>query len=163
MVTRTGALVPVTIAAIIIGVVGITTIPSDIKLESVEFPQGIIKIDDQILQVQIADTKPRIIRGLMFQEQLPYNQGMIFVLKNPNNYSFWMLNMDFSLDMIWFDNEGNVVHIEKNVPPCKTVIEIVACTRTNIDYNAFYVVEVTAGFVEKFDITDKSKLEIISI
>lgn len=151
------------LAAIIIGVVGITTIPSDIKLESVEFPQGIIKIDDQVLKVQIADTQPRITRGLMFQEQLPYDQGMIFVLKNPDNYSFWMLNMEFGLDMIWFDKEGMVVHIEKNVPPCKTVIEIVTCTRTNVDYNASYVVEVTEGFVEKFDITDKSTLEIISI
>ena len=55
------------------------------------------------------------------------------------------------------------MHIEENVPPCKTVVETIACTRTNIDYNASYVVEVTEGFVEQYNITDKSILEIISI
>jgi len=27
------------------------------------------------------------------------------------------LNMQFPLDLIWFDSDGNVVHIEKNVQP----------------------------------------------
>ena len=35
--------------------------------------------------------------------------------------------MQFPLDMIWFDLDGNVVHIEKNVPPCKTALEITTC------------------------------------
>ena len=49
----------------------------------------------------------------MFQDQLPYDQGMIFVFTDPGLYSLWMLNMQFPLDMIWFDQDGNVVHIEK--------------------------------------------------
>ena len=111
MATRAQILIPVGIATVIIGVVGLLSIPSDSKLESVEFPRGTIKVDDVPLQVQVADTEPRRIRGLMFQDTLPYDQGMIFVFDQPGLYSLWMLNMQFPLDMIWFDSQGNVVHL----------------------------------------------------
>jgi len=163
MATRTQTLIPVAIAAVIIGVVGLMSIPSDSKLESVQFPRGTIKIDDIALQVQVADTEPRRVRGLMFQDQLPYDQGMIFVFDEVGVYSLWMLNMQFSLDMIWFDQNGNIIHIEKDVPPCKTALETMTCQSFAPDGKALYILEVTSGFVDKFNITKDSKLSIISI
>lgn len=163
MTTRAQALIPITIAAVIIGVIGMLTLPSDSKLESVEFPRGTILVDDVPLEVQIADSEPRRVRGLMFQDQLPYDQGMIFVFAEPGLYSLWMLNMQFSLDMIWFDQDGNVVHIEKNIPPCQTVVEITACQSIVPDNEAYYVLEVTSGFVDQNNVTHDSKLTIISI
>lgn len=163
MATRTQILIPIGAAAVIIGIVGLLSIPSDSKLESVEFPKGTIKIDDIPLQVQIADTESRRIRGLMFQDPLPYDQGMIFVFEQPGVYSLWMLNMQFSLDMIWFDAQGNIVHIEKDVPPCKTALETMTCQSIIPDGHAMYILEVTSGFIEKYNITKDSKLEIISI
>jgi len=163
MATRLQVLIPVAIAAIIIGIVGIYSIPSDSKLEAVKFPRGTIKIDDTVLEVQVADTEPRRVRGLMFQDQLPYDQGMIFVFDEPGVYSLWMLNMQFSLDMIWFDSDGNVVHIVQDVPPCKTALETMSCQTQTPPGNSKYILEVTSGFVEKFHITKDSKLKIISI
>ena len=163
MSTRAQALIPITIAAVIIGVIGMLTLPSDSKLESVEFPRGTILIDDVALEVQIADSEPRRVRGLMFQEQLPYDEGMIFVFAEPGLYSLWMLNMQFPLDMIWFDQDGNIVHIEKNIPPCKTVVEITTCQSIVPDNDASYVLEVTAGFIDQNNITVDSKLTIVSI
>ena len=163
MASRLQILIPIAIAAVIVGVVGIMSIPSDSKLESVKFPKGTIKIDNIPLQVQVADTEPRRVRGLMFQDQLPYNQGMIFVFDKAGIYSLWMLNMQFSLDMIWFDHNGDIVHIEKNVPPCKTALETMACQSFTPDGEATYILEVTSGFVDKFHITKDSKLSIISI
>lgn len=163
MATRTQTLIPVAIAAVIIGAVGLLSIPSDSKLEAVQFPRGTIKIDDIALQVQVADTEPRRVRGLMFQDQLPYDQGMIFVFDEVGIYSLWMLNMQFSLDMIWFDQNGNIIHIEKDVPPCKTALETMTCQSFTPDGQALYILEVTSGFVDKFHITKDSKLNIISI
>ena len=164
MPTRTQVLVPIAIAAIIIGVVGILTLPSDVKLESVEFPRGTIKLDDKTLEVQIADSDSLRARGLMFQNELSYNEGMLFVFDESNTRPMWMLNMQFNLDIIWFDENSNVVAIEKDVPPCRTTIEVVACRENGVSGdNAKYVLEVTAGFVDKFNITENSKMEIISI
>jgi len=163
MVARNQLLIPFFIAAVIVGIVGLVTLPSDIKLESVEFPMGTIKVDDVPLQVQIADTEPRRIRGLMFQDQLPYDQGMIFVFEQSGLHSLWMLNMQFSLDMIWFDQDGKIVHIEKDVPPCKTALEITTCQSIIPDGESYYVLEVTSGFVDQNNITKDSVLSIISI
>ena len=163
MTTRAQALIPITIAAVIIGVAGLMSIPSESKLESVEFPMGTIKVDNIPLEVQIADTEPRRVRGLMFQDQLPYDQGMIFVFDQPGLYSLWMLNMQFSLDMIWFDQDGRVVHIEKDISPCKTPLEITTCQSIVPEADALYVLEVTSGFVDQNNITKDSILSIISI
>jgi uncharacterized membrane protein (UPF0127 family) len=100
----------------------------------------------------------------MFQEKLPYEQGMLFVFEDEGVRSMWMLNMQFALDVIWFDANGNVVHIEKDTQPCKSALETMACTFTNGNGKpAKYVLEVTSGFVDMFNITENSKLEIISI
>ena len=164
MPTRTQVLIPIAKAAIIIGVVGMLTLPSDVKLESVEFPRGTIILDDKTLEVQIADSYSLRARGLMFQNELPYNEGMLFVFDESNTRPMWMLNMQFNLDIIWFDENSNVVAIEKDVPPCRTTIEVVACRENGVSGdNAKYVLEVTAGFVDKFNITENSKMEIISI
>ena len=163
MVTRTQTLLPIGVAAVIIGVAALLNIPTDAKLEAVQFPKGTVKLDGMVLEVQIADTEPRRVRGLMFQDQMPYDKAMLFVFDTPGQYSLWMLNMQFPLDMIWFDDQGRVVHIEENVPPCKTALETATCTGKSPDGFATYILEVTAGFVEKFNITEDSVLEIISI
>ena len=164
MPTRAGVLIPLAVAAVIIGIAGMLTIPTDVKLEYVEFPRGTIKVDDKILEVQIADTDSLRVRGLSWQNELPYNEGMLFVFDGSGTRAMWMLGMQFNLDIIWLDENSNVVAIEKNVPLCETTIEVVACRENGVSGdNAKYVLEVTAGFVDKFNITENSKMEIISI
>ena len=164
MATRTQVLIPIIVAAIIVGAIGMLSIPTDVKLESVEFPQGTIKLDDQILVVKIADNDSLRVRGLMFHDELPFDQGMLFVFDQSGTRSMWMLNMQFSLDIIWFDENLHVTAIEKNVPPCLTTIEVVTCRENGVSGdNAKYVLEVTAGFVDEFGITENSRLELISI
>ena len=164
MASRSQVLIPIIAAAIIIGIVGMLTIPTDVKLESVEFPRGTIKLDDKILVVQIADTDSLRVRGLSWQNELPYNEGMLFVFDESGTRAMWMMSMQFNLDIIWFDENANVVAIEKDVPSCKTTIEVVACRENGVSgNNAKYVLEVTAGFVDEFNITENSRLELISI
>ena len=164
MPTRLQVLIPIGIAAIIVGIAGVVSMPSEVKLEQVDFPIGTIKLDDKFLEVQIAETAPEKARGLMFQDTLPYDHGMLFVFEEPGKRSMWMLNMQFHLDIVWFDQNGNVVGIMKDVLPSKTPLEVMSCNSESISAdNAKYVLEVTSGFVDKFDIDSDSKLEIISI
>ena len=164
MAKRAQVLIPIVIAAAIIGIAGIVSLPSEVKLQQVDFPVGTIKIDDIVLSVKIADTDANMARGLMFEEKLPYDKGMLFVFDKPETRSMWMLNMQFNIDVIWFDDNGNVVSIDRNVPPCMTTVEIFVCKENGVSSdNAQYVLEVTAGFVDKFEITEDSKLELISI
>ena len=164
MAKRAQVLIPIAIAAAIIGIAGIVSLPSEVKLQQVDFPVGTIKIDNIVLSVKIADTDANMARGLMFEEKLPYDKGMLFVFDKPETRSMWMLNMQFNIDVIWFDDNGNVVSIDRNVPPCMTTVEIFVCKENGVSSdNAQYVLEVTAGFVDEFEITENSKLELISI
>ena len=146
--------------AITVGIAFFMMLPTEVEHESVEFSRDTIMIDDIELSVQVADTDHRRADGLMFQEELPYDEGMLFVFDDSKKRKFWMGNMEFSLDIIWIDSQRNVVHIDNNVPPCDTT-ETKACPRYDSGgKDVKYVLEVTAGFVDEFNITEDSKIEL---
>ena len=167
MPTRFQVLIPIGIAAVIVGVAGIVSLPSEITIDAnSNFLMGTVQLDDKILQVYIADTDPRRMRGLMFETEsfLADDKGMLFVFDEPGNRSMWMKNMQFHLDIIWFNENGNVVSIEKNVPPCITPVEVMSCKSVGVSADdAKYVLELTSGYVDEYSITKNSQLEIISI
>ncbi len=116
MPTRLQVLIPIGIAAVIVGVAGIVSLPSEVQIDAnSNFLMGTVQLDDKILQVYIADTDPRRMRGLMFETEsfLADDKGMLFVFDEPGNRSMWMKNMQFHLDIIWFNENGNVVSIKK--------------------------------------------------
>lgn len=123
------------------------------------FPTELIRLDNAMLGVQVADTPDRMTEGLQFQQPLPYSEGMIFVFGDPQQVSMWMKDMQFPLDMVWFDENGRVLHIEKNLQPCTDISPCQVYNGGNQDTK--YVLEVTAGFVERFDITERSKLTVL--
>lgn len=163
MATRMQILIPVAAAAVIVGVAGMLSIPADTKMDFAEFPRGTIRVDDTILQVQVADTQPRRVLGLMHQEELPLDEGMIFVFDSVGQYGMWMRNVQFPLDMIWFDENGVAVHIEESVPPCLTALEAMTCPSIDPPVQALYVLEATAGFVQMHDVALGSQLHLISV
>jgi len=167
MPTRFQVLIPIGIAAVIVGVAGIVSLPSEITIDAnSNFLMGTVQLDDKLLQVYIADTDPRRMRGLMFETEsfLADDKGMLFVFDEPGNRSMWMKNMQFHLDIIWFSENGNVVSIEKNVPPCITPVEVMSCKSVGVSAdNAKYVLELTSGYVDEYSITEDSQLELISI
>ncbi len=171
MPTRLQVLIPITIAAIIVGVAGIVSLPSEITIDAnSEFPMGTVQLDDEILQVYVADTDPRRMRGLMFEtksfltDETGMPLGMLFVFDEPGSRSMWMKNMQFHLDIIWFNENGSVVAIQKNVPPCITPVEVMSCKSDGVSAdNAQYVLEMTSGYVDKHSITETSQLLLISI
>jgi uncharacterized membrane protein (UPF0127 family) len=167
MPTRLQVLIPITIAAIIVGVAGIVSLPSEVRIDTnSDFLMGSVQLDEKILQVYIADTDPRRMRGLMFETEsfLDNDKGMLFVFDEPGSRSMWMKNMQFHLDIIWFNENGNVISIEKNVPPCITPVEVMSCKSVGVSAdNTQYVLELISGYVDQHSITEDSYLKIISI
>ena len=167
MPTRLQVLIPISAAAIIIGVAGMLSLPSEVQLDAnSNFLMGSVQLDDKILEVYLADTDPRRMRGLMWETQdfLANNKGMLFVFNEPGTRSMWMKNMQFHLDILWFDENGNVVSIKKNVPPCITPLEVMSCKSVGVSAdNAQYVLELVAGYIDQYGVTENSQLHLISI
>jgi len=152
----------VTVAAVIIGVTGLYIIPEDHKDDIAEFPRGTIRLDGALFGVQVADTPPLRTRGLMFQDPLPLDEGMLFVFEEPARHSLWMMNMQFALDMMWFDADGLLVHAELGVAPCQSALEAATCVSIAPPVEAVYVLEATAGFAEAHGVGPGSVLEVVS-
>jgi hypothetical protein len=89
-----------------------TTTPSK------SFSSPILCHEEDCYSIEIADTPASRQQGLMFRENLPQDQGMLFVFDTPSDYRFWMKNTKLTLDMIWINQNYQIVHIESNVPPC---------------------------------------------
>ena len=148
----------VALAGIVVSVATSLPNPVDsgvISVDESSFYSNMIKIDNVVVDVQIADTDVKRTRGLMFEEQMPHDQGMLFIYEESGTYSFWMHNVKFALDIVWFDDRGNVVHIEQDVPPC--IAEPQYCEVYDPGVDALYVFEATAGFVDMFGIAEDSK------
>ena len=88
-------------------------------------------------------------KGLAVKDSLEENEGMLFIFKSPQKYSFWMKDMKFPIDILWIDASGKIVHIEKNLQPC---IFLLPCPSYSPHDDSLYVLEVISNFTNKYDI-----------
>jgi len=101
--------------------------------------------EEDCFYVELAQTPEQRNRGLMFRNKLEENRGMLFVFDHEGVYSFWMKNTFIPLDIIWLNENKEVVYIEKNAQPCLED----KCPSFKPDKEAKYVLEINGGMVDK--------------
>ncbi len=67
--------------------------------------------------LEIADTNEKRALGLSFREHLSEDYGMLFIFHEAGVHGFWMKDMWVSIDMIWIDAKGKIVHVDDWVSP----------------------------------------------
>ncbi|HYB83772.1 MAG TPA: DUF192 domain-containing protein [archaeon] len=102
-----------------------------------------ISIAGVTLSVELATTPAAQAQGLSDRDSMPADHGMLFVFNQEAEWAFWMHEMRFSLDIIWFNSNRQAVFIEQDLPPCTPA----GCPVYTPTANATYVLEVNAGFV----------------
>ena len=107
------------------------------------------------ITTELAATDQERQKGLMFREKLLPDQGMLFVFDVEDYYSFWMKNTLIALDMIWLDKERRIVHIERDVPPCKAD----PCPSYTPKRPGSFVLELKAGSADRLKLKLFDKLE----
>jgi uncharacterized membrane protein (UPF0127 family) len=91
------------------------------------------------VRVELALTADKHERGLMYRQSLAADAGMLFVFPESEIHSFWMKNTPLPLDMIFIDDDREIVGIvEKAVPFSTTNRSVAGASR--------YVLEVNGGF-----------------
>ena len=112
-----------------------------------------VTVGNVTINAEIADTIPKQIKGLMFRDSLPKNQGMLFIFGSDGYPGIWMMNMSIPIDILWIDSKHKIVDIVENAQPCRLL-----CPSYTPKSAARYVLEVNAGFVEKngIEIGDKA-------
>ena len=163
LVRKLPLLVPLIIIAVAIGAIGLAFVPSGIKNKRLDFAQGTAMINGNLIKVEIAKSAAEKQRWLMFrQERLPLNSAMKLIYDKLDLYAIWLLNIEYNLDLIWFDENGNIVYMVKDASPCKNTLDASNCTYKNTK-PAKYVIAAASGFIDEHKITRDSKMTIISI
>ena len=95
-----------------------------------------IEIGDKEYNVRIAVTDKEQSDGLKNIDKLFDNEGMLFVFDKEDQVSMWMEDTTMPLDVIFIDEDYNVVKVQQGVPKSKELIT---------SDNTKYVLEVNAG------------------
>jgi uncharacterized membrane protein (UPF0127 family) len=109
------------------------------------------------LIADLAATNEQRAQGLSVKDALAENEAMLFVFDTAQDHSFWMKNMKFPIDIIWLDSNRTIVHIEHNLQPCN--LDVLCPTHKPDNNSAIYVLETVAGFAEKHDIVEGTRVE----
>ncbi len=111
----------------------------------------------QSIEIEVAANEARRTQGLMNRSSLPRNGGMLFVFEEQEeSLSFWMRNTLISLDLIFLNEQKEVVHIAKY-----TQIQSDAPVPSTAPSQ--YVVEVNAGFADthKIEVGTRASWQLI--
>jgi uncharacterized membrane protein (UPF0127 family) len=111
--------------------------------------------DGRSVTAELALTEAERALGLMNREKILPDQAMLFVFDEEAVHSFWMKNTLVSLDMLWLDRDRRIVHIERDVPPCKTD----PCPSYGPRRPASYVLELKGGMAAVFRLKVHDKLD----
>ncbi len=99
---------------------------------TVIFPQGEVN-------VQLAKTASARELGLSYRKNILDKEGLLFIFDQPGNYSFWMKDMNFPIDILWISSDKRVVYVEDDV-----ATSTYPRSFTN-NSKALYVLEIKAG------------------
>lgn len=95
-----------------------------------------IEIGDKKYKVQIARTEEEKEKGLQGVTSLSEDEGMLFIYDEPQTVGFWMDSTEIPLDIIFINDDEEVISIYQGEPNSKTIAE---------EDNVKYVLEVNQG------------------
>ncbi len=107
----------------------------------------IAEINGHIFSLYLAKTSEEQSVGLAKYNKINQNQGMLFLFQRADNYSFWMKDMQFPIDIIFIEN-NKVVDVFQNVPVSPNDNLPVYTTKTKADK----VLEINSGLAKKYNI-----------
>ena len=113
---------------------------------------------DNCFRLRTALTEKERETGLMNQDQLAKDEGMLFIFPESGKYYFWMKNTLIPLDIIWLDEEGKIVFIKELAVPCGE--DESACPQFISAVPARYVVELNAGLSRELDLKIGGKFRL---
>ncbi|MGB8216532.1 MAG: DUF192 domain-containing protein [Candidatus Methanoperedens sp.] len=110
------------------------------------------------IDAELATTPKEMKTGLMNRASLPENRGMLFIFDKEGIYKFWMKNTLIPLDIIWLDENGKIIYIEKSALPCP----VSTCPLFGPESSSKYTLEVNGGYTErhKINVGDKARINI---
>lgn len=110
-------------------------------------PDKRVTINNQNIDVTVVDSSKEREKGLSGRDRLSEREGMLFSFTNEDEYCFWMKDVNFPIDIIWFNSQKQVVDIKRSATP-DSYPETFCPNQA-----AQYVLEVNAGKSDEWNIS----------
>ena len=101
---------------------------------------------DTCVTLEEASTNSERTLGLSGRRSMDHDKGMIFDFMQPGEYCMWMKDMHFALDMMWLNENKEIIYMIEDVTPDTYPKSFCGPTE------ARYVVEVNKGTVKAGDL-----------
>lgn len=121
----------------------------EIKVKNYTF----LKLKNGFLKMEIVNDIESRNLGLSGRKGMREDEGMLFVFDKVGNYPFWMKDMNFSIDIIWLDENKKIVFIKENATPESFP------TSFGGEEESLYVIEALSGFVKEHNLEIGDTLE----
>lgn len=95
-----------------------------------------VTVEDKEYNVKVAKSDEDKIRGLQGVKNLPEDEGMLFIYDEPQTVGFWMVDTYIPLDIIFINEDEEVISVYQGEPNDRTIAE---------EDNVKYVLEVNQG------------------
>ena len=69
-----------------------------------------------VIDAQVAATPEQRMTGLMFRQDMPQHEGMLFVFEYASQQCFWMKNTLLPLSVAFIDDDGTIVNLDEMQP-----------------------------------------------
>ena len=119
-----------------------------------------IKIGQSTIYAQVANTEHKRSMGLSYTKQIDQNAGMLFIFDDTSTKNFWMRDMYLDIDIIWLDENKQVVGFFENVPKESYNSKNPEASKIyRSPETTKYVLEVNTGTIQKLKIKTGDTLD----
>lgn len=81
-----------------------------------QLPRVTLSAGMHLINAQLAATPEQRTIGLMFRQEMPANEGMLFVFEQPAGQCFWMKNTLLPLTAAFVADDGTIVNLADMKP-----------------------------------------------
>lgn len=129
--------------------------------ERPEFPEGIVRIASKKgqsfdIKVKIANTKDLREYGLMSRQAIAIHSGMLFIYDENPSKNYWIKNIQFSLDLIFLDENQEIIKFIEKVPETTN-----RCESFFVKEPYKYVLQINGGFLEQNEVDEDARIRWI--
>lgn len=117
--------------------------------EEIFFESKSLRINNEVYLMEIAKSRQQRQRGLMFRDELGSRNGMLFIYPRSESHRIWMKNTRIKLTVIWLDELGQVLDIQRLEPCLKN-----PCNSYGVNRPSKYIIELNHQ-VHKVKVGDK--------
>lgn len=75
---------------------------------------GKITLNNKTYNIEVSDTGVKRELGLSLRKSLCADCGMLFEFEKDDQYAIWMKDMNFDIDVVYFDSLMNIVDVKEN-------------------------------------------------